>query len=414
MTGPIDQPEPQTPAPDFATTPGQDTVGSLLRAQRLALGRDVAFVAEHLRIRAAYIRAIEEGRYMDLPGSTYAIGFVRSYAEFLGLDVNETVRRFKDETAGGLHNKPELFFPSPVSEGRIPGGAILFLGLILAGTAYGAWYYMSSREVSIAELVPALPERLQAMIGMGGGKDQPPPAEAASVPAAQPESPPAPQPAKIEMPPPAQPAKIEMPPPPAAPAKPAGPATPPAPAATQQAAATPAVVPAATPATVLAPAAKPAEPPKPAEAAKPATATPPAVPAVPAAKPVEQAVPPDEEEDAPKPVRTVTAPAVPTDHPPPADGGKVYGAYNSDSRTTLRALDTVWLQVRDKDKAVFTQTLRKGDVYRVPNTPGLTLMTGSAGGIEVFVDGKHAPSLGQMGSVRRGIQLDPEKLLAGQ
>lgn len=394
MTGHDEQLDSPTAAPETAL-PAHDSIGGLLRSQRLALGRDVAFVAEHLRIRGAYIRAIEEGRYMDLPGSTYAIGFVRSYAEFLGLDPGETVRRFKEETAGGLHNKPELLFPSPVSEGRIPGGAILFLGLVLAATSYGSWYYMSSREVSIAELVPALPNRLQALIGDGQAET----ATATATPPGEPES--KPQPAKIEMPPAAPAAKTET--------------APAAPAASAPAPATAAVTP-APPAVTAAPAPTPAPPPAPAPevaAAPPAPAQPAAAPAKP--KVDEQAVPPDEEEEAPKPVNTAAAPALPTQHPEPLDGGKIYGAYNADSRITLRSRDTAWVEVRDsKDKKIWAQTLRKGDVYRVPNNASYTMLTGSAGALDVYVDGKQAPSLGQMGTVRRGIQLDPEKLLAGQ
>lgn len=381
MSAQNDQLEPQTAASE-QSSPAADSVGALLRSQRLALGRDVAFVAEHLRIRAAYIRAIEDGRYMDLPGSTYAIGFVRSYADFLGLDGPETVRRFKDETAGGLHNKPELFFPSPVSEGRIPGGAILFLGLVLAATAYGAWYYTSSREVSIAELVPALPERLQAMIGMSGSSE-PPLAEGPIIAAPKPEG----EAAKAEAAPPATP--------PAAPVQ------------------TAAVAPASAPVAKPGDAAKSPEPGKPAQPpAVPAAST---VAATPSAAHVDQAVPPDEEEAAPKPAPAAApTPAPSTEFPQPAGNGKMYGAYNTSSRVAFRATDTTWVEVYDKDKRLWANTLKKGDVYRVPNKAGLTMMIGSAGAIDVYVDGKQTPSLGRLGSRRNGVLLDPEKLQAGQ
>ena len=55
-------------------------VGSLLRATRLRIGEDVQEVSAALRIRRAYLEAIEDGRFNDLPGVTYAIGFVRTYA----------------------------------------------------------------------------------------------------------------------------------------------------------------------------------------------------------------------------------------------------------------------------------------------------------------------------------------------
>ena len=57
--------------------------------------------------------------------------------------------------------------------------------------------------------------------------------------------------------------------------------------------------------------------------------------------------------------------------------------------------------------------MRAGDSYKVPNQPGLTLLTGNAGALEVWVDGRSAPSLGPEGAVRRNIALDPDKIATG-
>ncbi|MEW5727267.1 MAG: helix-turn-helix domain-containing protein, partial [Pseudomonadota bacterium] len=139
------------------------SVGATLKAAREATGKELPEVASQLRIRLPYLAALEEGRHKDLPGGTYAVGFLRTYAEFLSLDGEEMVRRFKQEAAGDLDARAELVFPSPVSEGRIPGGALLFLGLVLAGAAYGGWYWLSSRDATVAEMVPPIPERLAAV-----------------------------------------------------------------------------------------------------------------------------------------------------------------------------------------------------------------------------------------------------------
>ena len=85
------------------------------------------------------------------------------------------------------------------------------------------------------------------------------------------------------------------------------------------------------------------------------------------------------------------------------------------SRITVRATSNSWIQVRDEalDRLLFTRLLRAGDQYEVPNRPGLSLMTGNAGALELLVDGKVAPAIGVIGEVRRDVQLDPDKLLAG-
>ena len=62
---------------------------------------------------------------------------------------------------------------------------------------------------------------------------------------------------------------------------------------------------------------------------------------------------------------------------------------------------------------LLTRVLRPGDSYRVPNQAGLTMMTGNAGVLDVFVDGTAAPPLGAVGAVRRNIALDAERLRTG-
>ncbi|MBY0430397.1 MAG: helix-turn-helix domain-containing protein, partial [Rhodospirillales bacterium] len=152
-------------------------VGSLLKTTRQALGRDLVDVAYGLRIRHTYLMAIEDGRFGDLPGPTYAIGFVRAYAEYLGLDPREVIRRLKMETEGNLGGRNELVFPSPVSEGRFPQGAIIFIGLVLAAVLY-TLQLMSSQERSIADMVPSIPDSFKTVLNDG----QPAPAGEATQP----------------------------------------------------------------------------------------------------------------------------------------------------------------------------------------------------------------------------------------
>ena len=141
----------------------EPAVGALLRASRLRCGEELRDVATILRIRYAYLEAIEEGRYEDLPGVTYAVGFVRTYADHLGLDTEEVVRRFKAESES-LERRTELVFPSPIGERGTPGAAIIFIGVLVAALAYGAWYVGTSEDSVLDELVTPLPDRLAALL----------------------------------------------------------------------------------------------------------------------------------------------------------------------------------------------------------------------------------------------------------
>jgi hypothetical protein len=61
-------------------------IGNSLREARVRQGLDYPQVELATKIRAKYIRALEEEEFGVLPGGTYIKGFMRSYAEFLGLD----------------------------------------------------------------------------------------------------------------------------------------------------------------------------------------------------------------------------------------------------------------------------------------------------------------------------------------
>ncbi len=151
-------------------------LGATLRDARLSHRRELADVAAELRIRENYLRAIEDGRLDDLPGTTYAFGFVRAYAEYLGLNAGDIARRFR-EAAGGGAGHLNLVLPSPVAEGRMPTGAILLVAAIIALGAYGGWYYLSSQGRDAGQMIAALPERLQALIHRESAPDTPAPAD---------------------------------------------------------------------------------------------------------------------------------------------------------------------------------------------------------------------------------------------
>ena len=76
-------------------------IGNSLREARLRQGYELPRVEADTKIRAKYLRALEEERFEVLPGETYVKGFLRTYAEYLGLDgqlyVDEFNSRFTRE-----------------------------------------------------------------------------------------------------------------------------------------------------------------------------------------------------------------------------------------------------------------------------------------------------------------------------
>lgn len=383
---------------DGVILPGD--VAAELYAARQLRGVDLHDISAELRIHHDQLLAIEQGRFYDLPGPAYVIGFLRSYAAYLDLDADDLVRRFKAETTE-FDARQDLNALEPYDEGGVPTGALIALALALVVGAYGGWYYVANRDNVAIERVSEVPERLVAVL--------------ASEPAASPE------PASDE------PTVTEN-------VTENVTETMPEPAASEPVSAAPVIA-----ETRLAPQPMEADSmeaaPEPA-AAREARSPEPAM--VLSEEPFdailaaaikrhsvdETAPPPDPTQAAPissepleaEPLETasllplVPAPVIePTDYLP-----RVFGQANAGSTITLRAREESWVQVTgDNNELLLTRILRPGDVYHVPDRPGLMLMTGNAGGIEILVGGKLAPPLGEIGKVRRQVALDPAKLLAG-
>ena len=399
-----------------AAETAQSDVAAELYERRLRLGIELPCAAGDLRIRYDQLLAIEEGRFDDLPGPAYVIGFLRSYAAYLGLDADDVVRRFKSETSE-FDARQDLNFPSPYDEGRMPTGALIVLALAILGTAYAGWYYVTGADRVTLEQVPEVPERLTAAITPEAGalsadsfigalpeplappepstEDQPTAAgehdtqpEIAAITArasAEDSENDADAAPLVDQPEPAAESEIGTV------ASGTGEPAPPEPAEEQ--------------ASVRAVETAPAQ-------AEPQDTAPPTS-AVEAAAPEPDLVAAPAE---PEPVETgsllpnIPAPTVePTEYVP-----REYGRANAGSTIRLRAQQESWVQVTGADnELLLTRILRPGDVYYVPDRPGLVLMTGNAGGIEILVGDAVAPALGPVGAVRRRVALDPERLLAG-
>ncbi|HYE48498.1 MAG TPA: RodZ domain-containing protein [Azospirillaceae bacterium] len=374
--------------PGAAASTQAPRVGTLLRQRREELGYALPDVAAALRIRQPYLEAIESSRYQDLPGQAYINGFLRTYAEHLGVDPGDVLSRFKEEMAGEPQ-KAELYFPEPVNENRVPGGALMLIAGLAVAVVYGGWYVLSSADRSVADLIPALPDRLAKTVET----PEVPPDPAAVLPAQD----------AAELIGQSQPTAPEV-----------G-------ASTQSAGTAPFNGVSATDA-----AGQPA-PAAPTEGAEgEADSEVPQLPEIggnPAAPaPSQTAAAPPAPAEPPAPVPA--APADTTGQPPaPAPGtpapaqqaaGRVFGQTGGPARVVIRATEDSWVEVRDGRGTNWAlRTLRPGDSFRAPMVEGLTLNTGNAGGIVISIDGRDLPPLGGRGQVVKNVSLDPDRLAGG-
>jgi cytoskeleton protein RodZ len=381
-----------TVTPDTDAAPahpaGHRHVGEALKARREALGYALPDLAANLRIRLAFLQAIEDGRWGDLPGHAYSTGFLRSYAQTVGLDPGAVLLRFKQDAAGH-EPAPELYFPEPVNESRVPGGAVLLIAALLAVGVYGGWYVLSAADRSVGDLVPALPERLSKLIYGDGTIVEPPPAPTPVL-----------NPGQVE-------ALVEASPP-SAPE--VGAATTGLPATATPSAAPSAAGTTPLPATDTTPVAE-----------GPATDDDSEVPQLPD---LGQAPPPTTAPDPATPdVEPVAAgevsgtPAAPAANAAPAMAeqvvptGRVFGQADGKVRVTIRAVEDSWIEVRDGKGTLWaSRVLRRGDLFRAPDVAGMVLNTGNAGGLVVSLDGRDLAPLGAKSQVLRSVSLTPEAL----
>jgi cytoskeletal protein RodZ len=105
-------------------------IGTSLREARLRQGIELPRVEADTKIRAKYLRALEEERFEVLPAETYVKGFLRTYAEYLGLDGQLYVDEFNSRFA---RSEDPLVAPSTPQRTRARPVESNFVVVALAG-----------------------------------------------------------------------------------------------------------------------------------------------------------------------------------------------------------------------------------------------------------------------------------------
>jgi hypothetical protein len=180
-------------------------LGDLMRGERATLGKSLLDVERELKIRAAYIAAIENGDVGAFASPGFIAGYVRSYARYLGMDPDWTFRRFCIETGfQGVHGAtaqqaqaakrsfaeaPRRLDPNEViGAARISftpsresflsgiepgalGSAAVLLALVM-GLGYGAWavlHDIQRLQIAPVEEAPVPLAQLDPLAGATGG-----------------------------------------------------------------------------------------------------------------------------------------------------------------------------------------------------------------------------------------------------
>jgi cytoskeletal protein RodZ len=113
-------------------------LGDALRERREHKGVTMQQAAEDTRIREKFLQAIESGDYQSLPGTVYTKGFLRNYAQYLGLEAEEMLALYTGERGGSdpartfapmrpLVKRSFIFTPTVLVPVIVLGGILLFI-----------------------------------------------------------------------------------------------------------------------------------------------------------------------------------------------------------------------------------------------------------------------------------------------
>ncbi len=128
------------PAPPTPPLPPKSRVGSLLKRYREDKNISLKQVSQQLCIRQAFLKAIEEGTKHNLPERVYTVGFIRSYAHFLGLDEEAVLKEYRKEDSQDFEITPYML-PASVPQKSLPSFLNYIIGILLISTALISWLY---------------------------------------------------------------------------------------------------------------------------------------------------------------------------------------------------------------------------------------------------------------------------------
>lgn len=79
-----------------------ESLGARLKAAREGTGLGLSELAQRTHVRRAYLEALEEARYQELPEDVYSRNFLRLYAQAVGLDATPLLEQYQRERRAAM------------------------------------------------------------------------------------------------------------------------------------------------------------------------------------------------------------------------------------------------------------------------------------------------------------------------
>ena len=137
----------------YGEQPESLSIGDRLRQAREAKGLSLEDVASRTRIPIRHLQHIEREEWDALPAITYCVGFVRSYANNVGLDGAELGRELRDRLGGIRARAPAPEYYQPADPARVPPRSVaIVVAILVVILLLGYLYWRSTLD---AEPEPA-------------------------------------------------------------------------------------------------------------------------------------------------------------------------------------------------------------------------------------------------------------------
>ena len=134
-------------------------IGADVNSARLAKGIQISELSQLLRISKHQLKSIEAGDFDSLPGPTYVAGYLRSFAQEVGLDGAALAQRYR-ALLGEREKGPTYSFPVDTQRPQRSGAMLASIIVILAVAGYGVWYAVGRPDVLTAMTGEAQPETI--------------------------------------------------------------------------------------------------------------------------------------------------------------------------------------------------------------------------------------------------------------
>ena len=141
------------------------TVGQILSAARSKRKENLDDISKALRIRASHLEALEQDDPTGVPGQTYAVGFIRSYAAYLGLDADDLIAMYKQAASDA--DEANLDFPLTEEAQELPSMALVFGLLVVVAGIYLFWAFLMNAQDIVRDRADIVGQTTQAPAGDG-------------------------------------------------------------------------------------------------------------------------------------------------------------------------------------------------------------------------------------------------------